>query len=192
MSDKVERFMALLGSVWGKRHESEAAEADWLRAWATLLKPFEPWVLEAGAQRIMETRKDRYFPQPAEVREILVAIRAQDERGKPQMRVSHEQQLGDPFALADALVNCELGREAARAEPCWVLALHDFCRENRRLPNGQEIAKCKRVAAEFEERYSECVRGAAGPNSKILTKFAEGLIRKREAIRSKLIGRAAA
>jgi hypothetical protein len=192
MSDKVDKFMGLLGSVWGKRHESEEAEATWLRAWATMLKPFEPWVLEAGAQRILESRKDQYFPKPGEVRELLVAIRAEEQRSRPQLKVDHTDQHGDPYALADALIRCDLGRQAAAAEPCWILALHDFCRTNRRLPTGHEINRCKQVAVDFEQRYRDCVTGNAGAFSKPLLAWAETIIRKREDLRARLLGREAA
>jgi len=192
MSDKIEKFMGLLTSVWGKRHESEEAEAVWLRAWATMLKPFEPWVLDAGMQRLIETRSNRYFPVPGEVRELLVSIRAEEQRSRPALKVSHDQQHEDPYALADALVRCDLGRQAANADPCWLLALHDFCRTNRRLPTGQEISRCKQVAADFEDRYRDCLTGRAGDFSKPLAKLAETMIARREKLRDKLIGRAAA
>ena len=192
MSDKVDKFMSLLGSVWGKRHESEEAEAIWLRAWAAMLKPFEPWVLEAGAQRILESRKDQYFPKPGEVRDILVSIRAEEQRSRPGLKVSHAEQHGDPYALADALINCGLGREAAEADPCWILALHDFCRNNRRLPMGSEIAKCRRIAADFDRDYRLCIIGQAGDFSKSLERLGATMIRRREAMRAKLLGRAAA
>lgn len=192
MSDKIEKFMGLLGSVWGKRHESEEAEAEWLRAWANMLKPFEPWVLEAAAQRLIETRRDRYFPTPAEVRDLLVAIRAEDARSKPQMKVSHADQHPDPFALADALINCEMGRQAARAEPCWLLALHDFCRANRRLPANSEIPALKRTAEDFETHYRNCVTGQAGDFSKGLEALGATMMRRRENLRARLLGREAA
>jgi len=192
MSDKVDKFMSLLTSVWGKRHESEEAEAIWLKAWATMLKPFEPWVLEAGIQRLIEGRRDRYIPVPGEVRELLVAIRSEEQRSRPGLKVAHTDQHQDPYALADALVRCDLGRQAAAAEPCWILALHDFCRTNRRLPTGHEISRCKQVAVDFEQRYRDCITGNAGAFSKPLLAWAETIIRKREDLRAKLIGRAAA
>jgi hypothetical protein len=106
--------------------------------------------------------------------------------------VKPTDQHGDPFALADALINCEMGRAAARAEPCWLLALHDFCRENRRLPLDGEIPKLKRIAAEFEANYRLCVRGEAGDFSKGLEKVGASMVRRREDLRARLLGRAAA
>lgn len=188
MSEKIENFMGLLTSVWGKRHESEEAEARWLRMWAQMLNPFEPWVLDAGIQRLVETRRDKYFPTVAEVRDLLVAVRAEDERTRPRMAVSHQEQLGDPFALADALVKCQMGREAARANPSWILALHDFCRDNRRLPSGYEINKCKQTAADFDDLYARCVSGRAGPKSKDLETMGASMIRRTQKLRVMVLG----
>jgi hypothetical protein len=126
------------------------------------------------------------------VHEICGKILADERLSKPSLKVSHDQQQSDPYALADALINCDLGRQAANAEPCWLLALHDFCRNNRRLPTGQEISRCKQVAADFEDRYRDCLTGRAGDFSKPLAKLAETMIARREKLRDKLIGRAAA
>jgi len=188
MSDKIEKFMGLLGSVWGKRHESEEAEAEWLRAWANMLKPFEPWVLEAAAQRLIETRRDRYFPTPAEVRDLLVAIRAEDARSKPQMKVSHADQHPDPLALADHLIDCQLGRTAARDNPSWIVPLHDFCRENRRLPLSAEIAQLKKSAIDGEQIEYAINTGKLIDLLPPLREFRERNKWRREKLRRRLLG----
>jgi hypothetical protein len=197
MSDKIEKFIASMSLAFPKRFEDERQQVEWFKTWERALKPFDPWVVEAAAARIIDNRTERSFPLVSEVRKACYEVIDVERASNPQMAVKHEQQHGDPYALADALINCELGREAARSEPCWLLALHDFCRDNRRLPTGQEIARCKRVAAEFEVRYRECVRretvdGKPFPDGRKWEPFAEAIIRRREGMRKRLIGRAAA
>jgi len=192
MSDKIEKFIASMSLAFPKRFEDERQQVEWFKTWERALKNFDPWVVEAATARIIDSRTERSFPLPAEVRKACYEVLDLERASNPQLAVKPEQQHGDAFALADALVNCEMGREAARSEPCWILALHDFCRDNKRLPTGAEIAKCKRIATDFEANYRLCVRGEAGSFSKSLAKLAETMIRRREKLRDKLIGRAAA
>jgi hypothetical protein len=191
MSEKVNKFLTVVGSVWGKRHESEEASLEWFKSWIFALDKYDAWVLDAAARRIVDERKDDYFPKPAEVHQVCRVILAEDRNQKPRLSETKAGP-GDPFALADTLIDCELGRQAARAEPSWILALHDFCRENRRLPAMGEIERCKRVAADFEMKYRLCVQGNAGAFSKPLKQLAETMIKRREALRARLLGREAA
>jgi len=62
---------------------------------------------------------------------------------------------GDVLKLADSLIQSDLGRQAA--DEGWVHSLWDFCRVNRRLPTGYEIAACQRHAKEFDAAYARCV-----------------------------------
>lgn len=197
MSDKIEKFIASMSLAFPKRFEDERQPVEWFKTWERTLKNFDPWVVEAATARIIDNRTERSFPLPSEVRKACYEVLDLERASKPQMAVRHEQQYGDPFALADALINCEMGRQAAKAEPCWLLALHDFCRENRRLPLDGEIPKLKRVAAEFEVNYRTCLRGEVGSFngvnlSRPLLQLAESMIRRREKLRARLLGREAA
>lgn len=191
MSEKIEKVLSRLGNIWAKRLDDETV-SEWLADWEGSLSEFEPFVLDAATTRLIRTRSKSGFPVPRELIDVCYEIIREERASKPRLKVEHSGQHRDPYALADALINCELGREAARAEPCWVLALHDFCRTNLRLPAPGEVSKLKRVAAEFEERYRDCITGNAGPQSKLFATFAETLIRRREKYRDRLIGRAAA
>jgi hypothetical protein len=190
--NKIEKMLHELSLHFTNYMQGEDQAAAWARSWSIAFKNTEPWVLEAATQRMIETRDERKHPLIADMRKIVREVLELESANSPKMAVQHEQQHSDTFALADTLINCEMGREAARAEPCWLLALHDFCRVNRRLPTGHEINRCKQVAAEFQDRYSECVRGLAGPDSKGLAAFAETMIRRSEALRARLLGREAA
>ncbi len=191
MSEKVERLLTRFGNIWSKRLDDEGV-GDWLADWEDALNEFEPWIVETATKRIIQTRSKAGFPLPAEVAEVCRHVRNEERQSRPRMKVDHVDQHQDPYDRADALVRCDLGRQAASAEPCWILALHDFCRVNRRLPTGHEISRCKQVAVDFEQRYRDCITGNAGAFSKPLLAWAETIIRKREDLRAKLIGRAAA
>lgn len=195
--NKIEKMLQELSLHFTNYMHGDDQAVAWARSWAIAFKNTEPWLLEAATQRIVETREERKHPLISDMRRAIQELQEIERRNNPKMAVAVEQQHGDQFALADALINCEMGREAARAEPCWVLALHDFCRENRRLPTGGEIAKLKRVAAEFEDRYRACVRKEIGSFNGValsgpLEKLGASMIRRREQLRAKLIGRAAA
>jgi len=191
MSEKVQKILTRLGNIWPKRIDDDGL-GEWLADWENALKRFDGWVIDAAATRLIQSRTKPGFPVPREMIDACNDVEREDRAGKPGLRVTHDQQLGDPYALADALVRCDLGRQAANAEPCWLLALHDFCRTNRRLPTGQEIARCKQVAVDFDERYRDCVTGRAGDFSKPLARLAETMIKRREAMRARLLGREAA
>jgi hypothetical protein len=192
MSEKIEQFIAGMTLAFPKRFDDERQQVEWFKTWERCLRNFDPWIVEAATARIIDNRTERSFPLPSEVRKACHEVIELERRNNPQLAIKPEQQNADPYATADALINCELGREAARAEPCWILALHDFCRTNLRLPAPGEVPKLKRIAAEFEERYRDCITGNAGPQSKLFATFAETLIRRREKYRARLIGRAAA
>lgn len=196
MSAHVLQFLEALAPHYAKRHESEEALREWIKGWIRSLKSYDPWLLERAAMRIIDTRDERSHPLIPEVKKVCSEILREERASTPGLQVTHDQQHGDPYALADALIRCDLGREAAQADPCWILALHDFCRTNRRLPTGHEINRCKQVAAEFEQHYRECLTGETADGkpwdyARTFRPFAETLMGKREALRDKLIGRAA-
>jgi hypothetical protein len=82
------------------------------------------------------------------------------------------------MAIADKLIVSDLGRLAA--DEGWVLALHDFCRHNHRLPNQTEQHRCKRAARDFDRSYADACRGAAGPLSASLKRLGDTFLSKRQ------------
>jgi hypothetical protein len=192
MSVHVLQFLEALAPHYAKRHDNDEAMKEWAKGWIRSLKSYDPWLLERAAMRIIDTRDERSHPLIPDVKKVCSEIIREERASKPGLKVDHTEQLSDPYSLADALIRCDLGRQAAKAEPCWILALHDFCRTNRRLPTGHEINRCKQVAIDFEQRYRDCVTGNAGAFSKPLLAWAETIIRKREDLRARLVGREAA
>lgn len=78
--------------------------------------------------------------------------------------------------LANRMMHSDLGRQAA--EEGWIVSLHDFCREQARLPNRFEAEKVRSAAlarkAERERRELEF-----GGNPKLIQVIAKAMEAKR-------------
>jgi hypothetical protein len=93
--------------------------------------------------------------------------------------------------LADDLIMCPMGKEAAKEG--WILALHDFARENGRLPTGSEISRVKAVPKGFDDAYALAARGEAGPLGFDLIKhIGNPMIARRKALAARVLGERAA
>lgn len=132
-------------------------------------------VLQRAANRIASTRKIRKFPLLAECLEACrdaqdeVAAQVQRENGAAR-RASKSVDPWSPqrVELADKLMRSDAGLQAA--DEGWIIFLHDFCREQGRLPNKFEAedirAKGLRLNAESAEREKQFRE--AGGNPKLL------------------------
>lgn len=128
----------------GASDDPEGWEQDYVESLGT----FGDDVLRRAA-RIMrdEGTGTRTFPLIADCN--AACKRAFDELHSPRGNKSTSRRADDPFEerypewtelrkqQAWSLMRGELGREAAR--DMWVVPLYDFCRENRRLPNSDEV-----------------------------------------------------
>lgn len=184
MSEKVNKFLTTVGSVWGKRHESEAAAKDWFKAWIFALDRYEPWILEAAARRIVDERKDDYFPKPREVHDVCRAIIAEDRRGKPDLLKA--AQPANPYKLADELIRGELGKRAAREG--WAITLHDFCRDNGRLPNEYETSRLVAVRDKFLDNLRACMSGNGGLFGGDLVKLGRSMVEREHRYAAMILG----
>jgi len=187
MADKVLKMLDLLAPHFSRKHESEKAEIEWLSAWKSELGKEEPWVLEAAARRLVRTRKERYFPQVAEVLEVCKEILNEERRSKPSLAIEQAPKL-DRFAFAERLLDCNLGREAARDNPSWVVPLHDFIVENGRLPTGPEITRCKRIAHDGEQIEYAITTGKVSALLPQMQRMRENIRDRRERFRRMLLG----
>ena len=152
-------------------------------AYARALSQYSDRVLQRAADEMLATRSQRKFPLLAE---CLEACRnAQDEiageakRENDSARQSAKSK--DPWSpervhLADGMMRSELGREAAKEG--WIVSLHDFCREEGRLPNKFEAERVRSAAlarkAERERREQEF-----GGNPKLIQVVAKAMEAKR-------------
>jgi hypothetical protein len=86
---------------------------------------------------------------------------------------------GDPWSSerieeADRLIQSDLGRQAAQEG--WIVALHDYCRENRELPGIDRAAKLRKAAFERIAQREEWA--LAGRFPKIIEPVARAMAAK--------------
>lgn len=184
----VQKMLDELGLHFPKRLEEGDAEVAWVASWVKAFKNFEPWILESATQRIIENRTERSHPIISDVKKVCYEIQREEAASKPPMPVHHEQQHPDPFALADHLINCQLGRTAARDNPSWIVPLHDFCREFKRLPYSSEIEQLKRIAHNGEQIEHAFAIGKVHDLHNTLAASRNALRLRREKLRRRLLG----
>ena len=195
MSSAVSKFITDLAMHFPPKNVRPEMETAWVRSMAESLRGFHGDVLDAAARRIIDTRSYTTFPLPADCREVCEAIKREREIvGRSQTLPAMRPPTGDEWSservkLAYDLLRSSMGKEAASGKPCWVLSLWNFCRKNRRLPQGHEVERCKRDAREFDEAYEDCVRGNAGLASKALEGLGASMIAKREKLRAEVLGK---
>jgi hypothetical protein len=194
VSEAVSNFISELSLHFSKRFDSEAAEDQWLDSMRRNLRTYSPSVLKRACQRIVDTRKDRYFPLPAECRRACEEIEKVEraENARPLDTHAHPLQVGADwkYRLADDLIMCGLGKRAAQEG--WILSLHDYCRNNGRLPTQEhEIRKCIQDAKGFDQAYEDVLNGNGGALTKALEALGDTMLKRREALREKVLGRAA-
>jgi hypothetical protein len=185
MSEKVEKFLARMGNIWGiPRRIDDEALGDFLADWEGALKQFDAWVIDAAATRIVHDRSSDRFPLPAEVRKICFQIVAEDRASKPTLQT--ETKHANPYKLADELMAGALGKRAAREG--WALTLRDFIAEKHRLPEEGEVRRLIRVRDEFVGKLNECIAGKGGNFGGGLTTLGRSMAKREHEIASRLLG----
>ena len=114
----------------------------------------------AGDMVIRATQQN-WWPSPGVIAEALdsasnsLAVKNADKGPKyPDWTAARQ-------ANANRLIRSPMGRQAA-AEG-WIGALWDFARVEERLPQGSEMARCKRIAREADEAAASIYRMTAVP-----------------------------
>lgn len=211
MSSKVGDFLSRVVIHFPVRFESDAREAEWLRSIVDAIGGYDPDVLAKAAQKIIDTRTDRRFPLPAEIRKVCLEIADEarlaklpiDQADAPPRFASYR------YKLADELLMTEMGREAARDG--WALGLHQFIVEHGRLPDAKarkpfeiwdempgggidkrnlmmtEIEYLRRSAQEFEAYRAMC-EGGSFPLAGALADLGAGMARRAEELRARVLG----
>lgn len=177
-----------LGIVYGVPDSPDPVA--FLGKYAELLKRYSTTELEAGADRLISQRKFKSWPTVAECIAAVEDYR-QDlhSRNAPefQTKEAHPDWSQRAIDAADDLINCDMGRKAAREG--WVLGLHDYCRANGALPEPREIVPMMNSA-----RYIDrCAAGVEpmGLLAESLQKMAAGFLAKREKLAKRVLGEAA-
>lgn len=152
-------------------------------AYARALSQYNGEVLQRAADGLLATRSQRKFPLLAE---CLDACRiARDEIAGEAKRENDDQRQTakskDPWSperikLANGMMKSDLGQQAA-AEG-WIVSLHDFCREQARLPNRFEAEKVRSAALQRKAEREERERNFGG-NPRMIQAVAKAMEAKR-------------
>lgn len=148
MGDVFANFLDPLRVHYPLPKHSEGHEDRFFETYLERLDSFSDDVLKAASSRIIDERKQRSFPLPAECNEACRV--AFDDLKFNRQRSDRPNNYGEERAFFDkypewtearrehayALMRSDMGMEAA--EGLWVCALFDFCRVNRRLPDRYE------------------------------------------------------
>jgi hypothetical protein len=128
---------------------------DLMAEYSRLMAQYTDHELEAAADIVIARHRFRTWPTVAECIAALEDHRASVRAAARQPE--HERAVHpypawsrERIAKAGQLINCDLGRKAAREG--WILSLHDFCRNHERLPMDREIPALM-AAARFVDRF---------------------------------------
>lgn len=190
MSAQVTAFISHLVLHFGEPkfdvqdHDKPRAHGEWLKSMVRELKVYSPEALNKAGQIIVTTRKYRSFPLVAECLDACQEAEKWLRSQKPQLKFSGESRHRIPewsderVRLADDLVMTETGRRAAREG--WILALHDFCRREMRMPEGHEIKHCIDGAKGADAALAMAVRGECGAQSRAIVALGQSILERRE------------
>lgn len=152
---------------------------------ARLLAGFSEAELSKAGDALLSAHKSRSWPTPAQCVDACYAA-----RGKPPSPVpeapKYPEWSREAIAAANKLVMSDIGRQAA--DQGWILALHDFCRKERRLPNETEQHRIKRKSLQFNEAYAQCCRGEGGSLGASLRRLGDGMLKRRERLADMVYG----
>jgi hypothetical protein len=129
-----------------------------IEAYVRTLGRFNEDVLKTAAEHILDTRKIRKFPLPAECREECERIEGEiAAKARKERKERKNEDPGSPerILLANKMLLSEGGQQAA--EEGWVIPFHDFCRTQGRLPTRFEAADLKSRWQEWQRRNQSMV-----------------------------------
>ena len=152
-------------------------------AYARALSQYDGEVLQRAADAMLAVRSQRKFPLLAECLDACrsaqneIASEAKRENDdRRQAAKSSNPSSPERVKQAERMMNSDVGRRAA--EEGWIVSLHDFCREQGRLPNKFEAEKVRAAAlirkAEREERER-----SFGGNPRMIQAVAKAMEAKR-------------
>lgn len=163
--------------VFGKPDTSDVKA--YLAEVALATNGFAEGVQDDACTEIMKHHKSRVFPTPAQCRKACEDV--VEQRGQAAMRkplpVFHPAWSKPVMAKADSLIRGPLGKRAA--DEGWILSLHDFCRNEQRLPVNFEISGCMNSAKEFDNAY-RMAQETPGPMGAAMVKLGNAMLARRD------------
>lgn len=169
------RLLARLCVVYGQPDSPDPVA--YLTEIGKLLKGYTETEMEKAGDAVLRNHRGRAFPTPSEIAGACADARAGSSRETVPAFKDHNW-TNERIALADKLIKSPMGREAA--DEGWILSLHDFIRENERLPEPREIGLIKAKARGFDEAYAAVCSGAGGVCSAALRRLGDTFLKKRE------------
>lgn len=179
-----------LGLLYGPPSTDANQAKAIIAEYARLMGQYSEGELLAAADRVVTKRKFKSWPTIGDCIEVLEDHRAEvHEQNAPERKAepTHPEWSDAAFAAADKLIDCEMGRKAAREG--WILSLHDFCRRERKLPSHYQTG----ALIESARFVDHCAAGAIdmGLCHASLRKFADEFLVKRERLAKRVLGEAA-
>lgn len=190
MPDIHGRFIRPLIALYG---EIGTDDADLVfRVYEEQLKGYPDVVLDAAFKHVAGTHmpsKRNPWPSPAACKRACEKALHEKQIKEPPApeKPRYPEWSHEAIRFADDLVMCDMGQRAAREG--WVLGLHDFCRNKRRLPHDgetHEIIKNSR----FIDRVSAGAEDAGFAKHSI-AKLANSMLAKREKLAKRVLGESA-
>lgn len=190
MPDITGRFIKPLIALYG---ELGTDDADLVfRVYEEQLKGYPDAVLDGAFKYVAGTHmpsKRNPWPSPAFCKKACEkALHEKQIREPPAPeKPRYPEWSNEAFRFADDLVMCDIGKRAAREG--WVLGLHDFCRNHRRLPHENETHEIKRNS-QFIDRVSAGAEDG-GYMKHAIAKLATSMLAKREKMAKRVLGETA-
>jgi hypothetical protein len=182
----VQKMLQELGLHFPKRLDDTDSGEAWVASWVRAFKNYQPWVLEAATVRIIEGRSERSHPIISDVKKVCHEIIREDAESKPELRAAPPGP-GDVYKLANELIQCEIGKRAAREG--WVLTLRDFVVKHHRLPEGRiEIDRLLATRDKFLVNLNDCIQGLGGMFGHDLEKLGKSMARREYEIAQRVLG----
>jgi hypothetical protein len=173
-------------SVFGDLPEAGA----FMDAYLDNLEKFSSEVLAAAVSTILASRKIRKFPLPAECIEACQEVENRLElkktagklrQGSASKRIplDGKEWSKERIEMANRMMRSEVGRLAAQEG--WIVALHDFCREQKRLPTKFEALDIREAALARRAQNREMAAAMTNP-----PKFLKAIEKAMESKRKRL------
>lgn len=184
MGNVIKELIGTLEKRFEWRSEGEEAEskADMIEAFSAYSDEF----LGKVAKDIRMTRTFRGMPTVGEINKVIARMAVEPGGARRPTSATYTYPDWSPYAIdqADKLIQCDLGKEAAREG--WIVGLHDYCRKNGRLPGRYDIG----AMIESAEFVAKTAAGAfpLGVMHKALQKLGDAFLEKRERLARLALG----